>query len=184
MNSNEYNVLGVLYKAKRPLFFREISKLSKVSIGGTQQVLKDYSSYVNKRKEGRNTYYSLKQGIATFYLKVLIEAYRSQIFIFNNSLFNDLFSFLIKNNMPSLIFGSYAKGINNKDSDLDLLVLSKKKIPDHICPVELHRIDLTRSQFEKAAKDDEALIKEIRKDHIFVNKLDYFINVIGGKDGQ
>ena len=55
-----------------------------MSIGGTQQVLKDYSRFIDKNIEGRNTYYSLKKNLDSFYLKLLIEIRRAQMFIEHN----------------------------------------------------------------------------------------------------
>ena len=57
MNSNEYNILKCMYESKKALFFREIAKVTKTSIGGTQQVLKKYSEFIDKMDEGKNTYY-------------------------------------------------------------------------------------------------------------------------------
>ncbi len=48
-------------QVKKPVFFRELSKKSGVSIGGTQQVLKNYSGFIEKKIEGRNVYYSFKE---------------------------------------------------------------------------------------------------------------------------
>ncbi len=179
MNRNEYNILYKLYKAKSPLFFRQISKISGVSIGGTQQVIKDNSIYIIKKKEGRNTYFSLKKNTETDYLKIILEIYRSIEFLSKNKLFKELFDFLNQNDMPSLIFGSYAKDSNKKESDLDVLLLSKKEVPEHISPVKIHIIRLTKRQFKKSVEKNEPLVKEIRKDHVIINHFGYFLNCIG-----
>ncbi len=178
MNLNEYKVLEVMNRINKPIFFRDLAKKSGVSIGGTQQVLKNYFKFIDKNVEGRNTYYSLKENLESFYLKLLIEIRKSQIFIENNSKFREFFSYFVKNNILALVFGSYAKGKFSKTSDVDILVLSKNKIPEHLCPVEVHLISLTKSQFEKAVKKKEVLIKEIRNNHIIINGRNYFVNIL------
>jgi len=178
MNLNEFKILNEMFKSKRPLFFRELSKKTGVSIGGVQQVLKNYSSFIEKETKGRNTYYFFKNNLNVFYLFRIIENKKVQFFIEKNSEFKELFNYFIKNKIDCLIFGSYAKGISGKKSDLDLLVFSAKKFPEYLCPVKLHVIRLSKLQFESAFKKKEALIKEILKNHIIINGVDYFSSIM------
>jgi predicted nucleotidyltransferase len=78
------------------------------------------------------------------------------------------------------IFGSYAKGINNKESDIDIFIISNKKI-DMTSTIrtihakygkEISPLILSREQF----KTDKPIIKEIIKYHILLTGFDYFIN--------
>ena len=177
MNLNEYRVLELMNRLGKPVFFRELSKKSRVSIGGTQQVLKDYSNFIEKKKEGKNTYYFFKKNLETLYLARIIELRKVQFFIKANPRFREFFSYFVKNNIPCLIFGSYAKGKFNKNSDIDMLILSSGKIPEHLCPVKVHLICLTKNQLESALGKKEILIKEIMDNHIIVNGGDYFTNI-------
>ena len=167
-----------MHKLKRPVFFRELSKKSGVSIGGTQQVLKDYSYFIEKKVSGRNTYYSIKENIETIYLKKIIELKKAQVFLKNNPRLKEFFNYFVKNNIDCLIFGSYAKGNFNKNSDIDVLVLGVKKFPEHLCPVKIHLITLTKKQFETALRKKETLINEIISNYIIVNGGDYFVNIL------
>lgn len=178
MNSNEYEVLKLMLEEGKPLFFREISKKSGISIGGTQQVFKEYCDFIVKRKSGRNTYYSFKDNLETFYLKVIIETKKMQNFVIKNPLFREFLEYFMQNNIPCLIFGSYAKGSFKRDSDIDILVLSSRKIPEHLCPVEPHVISLSKKQFEMAVPKNETLIKELKRAHIFIASIDYFTKVL------
>jgi predicted nucleotidyltransferase len=177
MNSNQYNILNMLERENRPLFFREISKKSNVSIGGTQKVLHDCSNFLKKQVSGRNTYYFFKQGIENFYLKKLIESERSIRFIEKNSKLKSFLSKLIELNISCLIFGSYASFSNKKNSDLDLFVLGDKKLPEHLCPVELHVVRASKQEFEKSVKIQEDLVREIVRNHVIVLGNDYFLEV-------
>lgn len=177
MNLNEYKILELMNRSGKPVFFRELSKKSGVSIGGTQQVLKDYSNFIEKKTEGKNTYYFLKKNLETLYLTRIIELRKAQLFIKNNPRFKELFNYFVKSNIYCLIFGSYAKKNFNKNSDIDILILSSKKIPEHLCPVKMHLINLTKTQFESALKKKETLINEIINNHIIINGVDYFTNI-------
>jgi len=181
MNLNEYKVLNVLKNAKQPVFFRELSKSSGVSIGGTQQVIKNYSKFINKEIKGRHTYYYFKEDVKTFYLRKIIEIVSAQNFISENFLFSDFFNYFIKNNIPCIIFGSYAKGRFSKNSDIDIFVLSTGKVPEHLCPVDVHLIALSKAQFENVAKKRETLIKEISDNHIIIEGVDYFMRWLNEK---
>ena len=70
------------------------------------------------------------------------------------------------------------KGNFNKNSDIDVLVLGVKKFPEHLCPVKIHLITLTKKQFETALRKKETLINEIISNYIIVNGGDYFVNIL------
>jgi len=177
MNSNEYNILSLLHGEINPLFFREIAKKSKTSIGGTQSVLRDYSKFLTKEVNGRNTYFSLKRNVSTSYLRKIIELEKTIRFLEKNKNLNEFIINLLKEKVPCLIFGSYARGSNSKDSDLDLLILSNKKVSDHLCPVKLQIINLSLSEFKKLIQSQDAFGKEIIKSHIILNNFDEFMGV-------
>jgi predicted nucleotidyltransferase len=183
MNLNEYKILELFLREDKPLFFREISKLSGVSIGGTQNVLKDYSDFLDKELKGRNMYYSLKKNILTNYLKKKIEIEKTIQFLKKNKLLREFFGKVLFEKISCLIFGSYAKGDSNEKSDLDLVVLEDKKLPEYLCPVELHSIRMSKGDFRKMFEKGEALSGEIFKDHILINDFEFFMEVFE-KDGK
>lgn len=177
MNSNEYKILELLNKERGPLFFREISKKANVSIGGTQKVLKDYAEFLNKEINGKNTYYSLKDNLISEYLKKILENKKCIEFIKKNKKLNEFISRLVKDTSLCLVFGSYARGQNTSNSDFDLIIITSKEIPEHLCPVKLHIVKLDKKSFEEMLKKD-ALGLEIIKDHIVFKGLDYFMEVV------
>jgi len=78
------------------------------------------------------------------------------------------------------IFGSYAKGTHNKESDIDIFIITNKKIDmtPKIRTIhakygkEISPLVLSREQFNA----DQPIIKEIIKYHILLTGFDYFIN--------
>ncbi len=177
MNLNEYNILNLFDRENQPLFFREISKKAGVSIGGTQNVLKEYSNFFEKKVKGRNTYYSIKKDINNFYFKKLIGVERVIKFIEKNDKLKEFVGKLIELEISCLIFGSYASFSNKKDSDLDLFVLGDKKLPEHLCPVDLHIIRASKKEFEISVKLRDDLSREIIRNNVIIFGSDYFLEV-------
>ncbi len=81
-----------------------------------------------------------------------------------------------------LIFGSYAKGLEKKDSDLDIFITGNydkneiRKISE-LYGIEINIKAYPRQIFEKEIKKD-MLIKEIVKDHIIFQDAEGFINAV------
>ncbi|MCK4730270.1 MAG: nucleotidyltransferase domain-containing protein [Candidatus Aenigmarchaeota archaeon] len=83
-----------------------------------------------------------------------------------------------------VIFGSYAKGIAKKDSDIDLFILTERKInlEKEIKEIyslygkELSAIQLTKNEFLKQ-KDGE-LIKEVKENHIIFTGTKKFVDIM------
>lgn len=183
MNHNEYKVLELMERERKPLFFREISKKSGVSIGGTQKILQDYSGFVDKETRGRNTYYYFRDNIKTLYLRKKIEVQRSLEFLKKYPKFERFIEEMLKLKIDFLVFGSYSRVHENKSKkkgDLDVLILSNKnevKIPEHLAPCEVHVISMKKESFEKSLKKGEHLIKEILESHIIFHGFDFFTEV-------
>lgn len=78
------------------------------------------------------------------------------------------------------IFGSYAKGIQNKESDIDIFIITDKKL-DMTKTVravhakygkEISPLIFSRKQFST----DKPIVQEIINNHILLKGFDYFIN--------
>ncbi len=88
-------------------------------------------------------------------------------------------------NITSIVlFGSYAKGTAKKDSDIDILILSKRKVDvDKIIKEiyakygrEINAINMACSDFKK--QKDKPLIKEIINNHYIIYGAEEFINCL------
>ncbi len=79
-----------------------------------------------------------------------------------------------------IIFGSYARGDYSKDSDLDLLVISKHKeqLPSYVLPIKLHEISMTKETFLENLENGNEVIKEIIKNHITIKGAETFLQTI------
>lgn len=166
----------------RQFYLREISRLTKIPLKTTQNIV---SSLENENilasiKEGKNKYFKLNlSNIKTKFSLLQAEIYKTMLFIDKYSAFK---SFLkdVKVNTPIIVFGSFANFTANKDSDVDLLVISKEqqKLPLHLIPYEVHEIILSKQVFFKSVKTQEALIKEIEEKHVILNNHSFFVNAM------
>ena len=79
-----------------------------------------------------------------------------------------------------IIFGSFARLMAGKDSDLDLFIISNKeeKLPFHLLPYKIHKNSLSEESFKKAIAEKETLIKEIEANHIILNNPSPYINMM------
>ncbi len=84
----------------------------------------------------------------------------------------------------ALLFGSYAKGTANKNSDIDLLFIANKgfeeKIKEilNILPMKIHTIFLTEKEFRKLSDEKgENLINEVNKNSIVLYGIEQYYKI-------
>lgn len=166
----------------RQFYLREISKLTKIPLKTTQTLI----AYLEKNKilksmaSGKNKYFRLNlDNLQTKFYLLQSELHRAALFIKKYPLLKT-FMKEIKTNVPIIAFGSFAKFKVDKDSDLDLLIISKKKpkLPFHLLAYKTHEIYLNESSFMKALEKQETLIKEVQESHIILNNHSFFVNAM------
>ena len=79
-----------------------------------------------------------------------------------------------------IVFGSFAKFKAEKDSDLDLLVVLKRKedLPFYLLGYNIHKVELLEKNFIKAIENNETLIREIAENHIILNDHSFYVNIM------
>jgi len=187
--NNELEIISLFrgdYKAR--YYLREISKLSKLPLKTCQNtLLKLKKAKVLKSKtEGKNKYFSLNlENIKTKSYLQQAEIYQTDLFIEKYPQFK-MFLKSLKTNVPIIIFGSFAKLTADKNSDLDLLIISDKKLklPFHLLPFKPHEINIPEETFLKAIDKQEDLIKEIEENHIILNNHSFYLNIMWGYYGK
>ena len=83
------------------------------------------------------------------------------------------------------IFGSYAKKIQTKESDIDIFVIGKRKKKDYNEIGKVFDLDIsikyfTENEFEKLIKEKNNLIKEMIENHILMFNIEKFVNLTWG----
>lgn len=81
------------------------------------------------------------------------------------------------------IFGSYAKSIETKDSDIDIFIIGNKLKEDYgkrgkLFDMKISIKYFSEKDFINLVKNKNSLVKEIIKDHILIFGLENFINTI------
>ena len=172
----------------KQFYLREISKLTRIPLKTTHRLVSslERDKILKSTVSGKNKYFKLNFGNPQTKLCLLeAEIYKTSIFIGKYPLFK---TFLKELNTGSLliVFGSFAKFKAEKDSDLDLLIVSKRKedLPFHLLGYNLHKVELLEKDFIKAVENNETLIKEIAENHIILNDHSFYVNIMWGFYGQ
>lgn len=156
---------------------------------------KTVSNYLNKLEKENLVKSKLEGRNKIFYLKLddnhkskafihEIEAKKTLQFLSKHFKIKELLAELdIK--APFLIFGSYAKGLETKESDIDIFIAGDynekevRKLSD-LYSIEIQVHVMTKKNFKEAARSDNITFKEIIKDHIIIQDYDFFIKIFFG----
>lgn len=184
LNRNRELEVITLYRAnyKSRFYLREINKLSKIPLKTCQNTLENLekAGILKSKIEGKNKYFSLNlENIRTKFYLLQAEIYHTDFFLEKYSQFKTFLKSL-ETTDPILVFGSFAKFKADKNSDIDLMIISEKglKLPFHLLPFKPHQIKMTEKTFRKALKEQEDLIKEIEENHIILNNHSFYVNVM------
>lgn len=164
----------------RQFYLREISKLTKIPLKTTQNVVSIFerNKILKGIKSGKNKYLKLNlDNIQTKFLILQSEVNKTILFLDKYPL---LKAFLkeIDTDVFLIVFGSFARLEADKNSDLDLLVTPGKKLPLHLLPYKIHKIELSEDSFIISLRKQEALIKEIKENHIILNNHSFYVNAM------
>src|SRR3989344_4405974 len=168
------------YKSR--FYLRHISKLAKLPLKTCQNVLVNLEKekILKSKIEGKNKYFSLNLDnihVKSYLLRA--EIHKTEFFL---EKYTEFKTFLKSVNTTSvlIIFGSFANFKADKNSDLDLFIISNKKenLPFHLLPYKFHQNNLREESFRKAINGKETLIKEIEENHIILNNPSSYVNII------
>ncbi len=170
------------YKAR--FYLREISKLSELPLKTCQNALinLEKAKILWSKTEGKNKYFTLNlENIKTKSYLQQVEIYQTDLFVEKYPQFK-MFLKSLKIIAPIIAFGSFAKFIADKNSDLDLLIISDNELnlPFHLLPFKPHEIKMSEKTFLKAIDRQEDLIKEVEENHIILNNHSFYVNIMWG----
>ncbi|MDP3766286.1 MAG: nucleotidyltransferase domain-containing protein [Nanoarchaeota archaeon] len=188
--NNELEIISLYrqdYRSSR-FYLRQISRLSKIPLKTCQTALMNLEKgkILKSKVEGKNKYFALNlDNIKTKSYLLQSEIYMTDIFLESYPLIKTFLKSL-NVNTPIIVFGSFAKLKADKDSDLDLIIVSREKqeLPYHLLPYKTHQVNILESSFSKAIKEQETLIKEIEENHIILNNHSFYVNTMWGHYGK
>ncbi len=163
-------------------YLRQISRLSKIPLKTCQNILVTFekAKILKSKIDGKNKYFSLNvDNILTKSYLLQAEIYKTDQFLEKYDKIK-LFLKSLSATTPIIVFGSFAKLEANKNSDLDLLIISEKEreLPYHLLPYTIHKINLSKTAFNKSIQKQETLIKEIEGNHIILNNHSFYVIIM------
>lgn len=165
----------------------DISRKKKLNQKSTANILHDLEKegFLTSETQGKNKYYFLQKADKETILHFILAVEHLRVISFYKK--NPLIREVIAKIRPLcsgmlIIFGSYAKGRQNKESDLDLFLVGKYDTQNVKKTGERYGIEINIKQypisfFKKAGFTEDYLIKEVIKDHILVNKAEDFVSL-------
>lgn len=151
---------------RRPRHGRELAKDIKQPTATVARKLKELEEerIIDHEAQGRNSVYSIKRGLPSIKALVSAENVRFlQLLEKHPFLMPVCEQILAKTDAPLvMLFGSYAKGREKPDSDIDIYVETRKDI-DGLRNI-FGKLSIKRGTFNT----DAALLKEIIKDHVII----------------
>ena len=169
----------------REYYIREVEKLLKISPRTAQLILEDLENkgIIESKVRGKIKSYKLKINELSNRYLTFVEQYKSIAFMEKNLLVKEVIEKISPFiNGIGIIFGSYAKGISNKESDLDIFVAGDyekkeiKKVSRNL-GIEISIKCYPLKTFEKNVNQD-ILIKEVLKNHIIFKNTELFIQKV------
>jgi len=179
--NNELEILALYTKNYRnELYLREISRRTRLPLKTTQNTLflLEKDNILRSRTSGKNKYFYLQpENPKTKLFLLQAEIFKTISFLEQYPLLKTFLKSL-SSNVPLLVFGSFANGAANNNSDLDIFLISEpeKELPFHLIPYKIHKIELSKKNFLHVLGKGETLIKEIEENHILINNHSFFVH--------
>ena len=129
------------------------------------------------RKEGRNKVYFLKKNMEARNYELISELYKLNKTLEKYPELRKTIKNIQQNKEISLavLFGSYARGAANKNSDIDVFIETKDRNLKKELELLNSRLSLKIGDYDRSSP----LIKEIEKNHVIIKGAEIFYEKIG-----
>ena len=171
-NNLEMDIIELLLKADNHV--RGIAKKLNESHSTILRKLDNLKkeNVIDSRKEGKNKIFYLKKNLVSRTYILQAELHKLTKLLRQNPELSIIFEEVLKKSDEKLVvlFGSYAKGLAKKDSNIDIYIETKSKNVKKTIE-EIHsKINVEIGTFDTKSP----LIKEIIKDHVIIRKIEVF----------
>ncbi len=172
MSQISYSIFSALMK--KNIHLRGLAKELKTNQMTISRKIKklEEENILDYRKEGKNNVYFIKKSLEAEEYKKVIE-HTKLIKLISEKPRTRKIVFLIKEHKKiklAIIFGSYARGTETEESDIDLYVETK----DNKIKKELELIDSKLSIKIGGFDKNNLLVKEIIKNHVIIKGVDKY----------
>ncbi len=186
ITENSLQVLALFTNGfERDYYIREVEKVLDISPRTAQLMLEDLENkgILESKKRGKIKSYTLRLNEHTNRYLLFVEQYKAIAFLEKSLIIKEM----IEKITPyiqgvGVVFGSYAKGLENKESDLDVFIAGSynkeevKKVSKNF-GINISVKCYPMNVFEKNVGKD-ILLKEIAKNHIVIANGEKFIEVM------
>ena len=171
------------------LYIREVNRLLNISPRTAQLILNSLESkgVLESIFRGKIKSYFLRKNSTSKNYLILAESYKTTLFMDKNPLVGEI----IEKILPlisgiGLIFGSYAKGTQNKESDLDIFVIgyienNKIREISKTYQIEINLVVYPLEKYKSVIHKD-ILVKEVLENHIAIKNIDGFVLTVMGNE--
>jgi predicted nucleotidyltransferase len=171
------------------LYIREVNRLLNISPRTAQLILNSLESkgVLESIFRGKIKSYFLRKNSTSKNYLILAESYKTTLFMDKNPLVREI----IEKILPlisgiGLIFGSYAKGTQNKESDLDIFVIgyienNKIREISKTYQIEINLVVYPLEKYKSVINKD-ILVKEVLENHIAIKNIDGFVLTVMGNE--
>ncbi len=184
VNDIDLRILTLFTKSyDKEYYIREVERLLKVSSRTALNTMAKLEKIgiLESRKRGKIKTYSIRKTTLSREFFLLSEQYKKIQFLEKNQLIKEVLE-KADEFMQGIVvvFGSYAKGTQKEDSDLDLFIAGtydEKKIKDtgKKYGIDINIKSYPLQLFEKEIHDD-ILLKEIKENHILIKDAEGFVS--------
>ncbi len=185
-------VLGLFTNGfDKSYYVREVSKILFIGPRTAQLALEglEKKGVLESTLRGKIKIYELREnGYVNDYL-LLAETFKKIVFLNSHKIIAEIISKISPYiNGIGIIFGSYAKGFERKDSDLDIFIIGSYNAEeiDNISDIYKIKISLKNyplNSFKKYINED-ILIKEVLNNHIVFKNAEQLIQIAMEKNGK
>jgi predicted nucleotidyltransferase len=186
VNDTDLRILSLFTKGyDKGYYIREVEKLLDISSRTALVTLAklEKKGVLESRTRGKTKIYSIRKTAISREYFILAEQHKRIRFLEKNHLIKEVLE-KTEAHMRGIVivFGSYAKGIQKNDSDLDIFIVGKYDREEIESVSKKYRIDVNVKSYPlkifETELHDDFLLKEISEDHILVKDTEGFVRRI------
>ena len=156
---------------------RELAKLANTSHTSVLRIINDLEANNIIKKEFYSRAHKIKINKSSYLYNLIKEIFNKEVNV-KNELIKDIKTLIPENIISTVLYGSIAKEEENEKSDIDILIITNKKLKEQDNNIinkygnNLHIIQLTLNQFRKEARRNVGYIKDLLKNYILIKGKD------------
>ena len=173
---NDLEMVALLQK--EPKHLRQIAKELNIPLTTVMRLSRSLvdESVLDFREIGKSKQFFLKDTLESLVYEHMAEHYK-KLKILQKPLIRKVVQEVLeiaKENQLIILFGSYAKGLEDKDSDIDLYVETKSTVLKKKLESISDKLSVKIGKFN----GDSALAKEIIKNHVIIQNVEGYFNLL------